>query len=99
MSVALFSQKNDAVELAAPGVGVLSTVPFTEQADLEVDGSAYEANALGNAAYGMATGALAYGRLCKRSSSWSGRVVLCERGDNSFAEKIAAARHLDLGFV
>ena len=90
MSVARFSQKNDAVDLAAPGVGVLSTVPFTEQADLEVDGSAYEANALENAAYGMATGALAYGRLCKRSSSWSGRVVLCERGDNSFAEKIAA---------
>lgn len=90
MSVARFSQKNDAVELAAPGVGVLSTVPYTEQADLEVAGTVYAANALENAAYGMVSGALAYGRLCKRSASWSGRVVLCERGDNSFAEKVAA---------
>lgn len=36
--VADFSQKNDQVELAAPGVSVLSTVPYVDYSALNVDG-------------------------------------------------------------
>ncbi len=43
MAVADFSQKNDQVELAAPGVAVLSTVPFVAENTLTVDGVTYAA--------------------------------------------------------
>ncbi|MCU0521216.1 MAG: S8 family serine peptidase, partial [Anaerolineae bacterium] len=39
MVVADFSQQNNQVELAAPGVAVLSTLPYVETSDLTVDGS------------------------------------------------------------
>lgn len=90
-TVADFSQQNDAVELAAPGVGVLSTVPFALMGELEVAGEPYEANPIEFAALGSASGALADGGLCTAAGSWSGLVVLCERGDISFADKVAAA--------
>jgi subtilisin family serine protease len=42
------------------------------------------------AAYGSATGTLVDGGLCAAAGSWAGAVVLCQRGDISFAEKVAA---------
>jgi subtilisin family serine protease len=89
--VADFSQKNSQVELAAPGVGVLSTVPWNEENTLTVDGTAYNGNHIENAARGTANGALADGNLCESSEStagWSGSVVLCERGNISFFDKV-----------
>ncbi len=86
--VASFSQQNDAVELAAPGVGVLSTVPWLATDRVTVDGVDYSANHIEYAAYGTASGALVNGGLCNSVGSWSGKVVLCERGSISFYDKV-----------
>jgi len=73
MVIADFSNFNDQVELAAPGVGVLSTVPFLALATITVDGVSYEALSMEFAPTGTASGQL---------------VVLCSRGSVSFAEKV-----------
>jgi serine protease len=86
--VADFSQKNAAVELAAPGVSVLSTVPFLAINRLTVDGATYEGGQIEFAALGTATGNLANGGLCNSTGAWSGLVVLCQRGDISFFDKV-----------
>lgn len=87
-TVADFSQQNDQVELAAPGVSVLSTVPWLATVNLTVGGATYPGQHIENAAYGTATGALANGGLCDSTGSWSGKVVLCERGVISFYDKV-----------
>ena len=87
--VADFSQKNDQVELAAPGVGVLSTVPWVESNSLTVDGVVYSANHVEYAARGTAAGVLENGGLCgATNTAWSGKVVLCERGTYDFLTKV-----------
>ncbi len=86
--VADFSQKNSAVEVAAPGVAVLSTVPWDATTEVVLDGVTYAANHVENAAYGAANGALVYGGLCDSTGSWSGKVVICERGSISFFDKV-----------
>jgi len=83
-----FSNFNDQVELSAPGVGVLSTVPYLEANTLTVDGTTYIANHIEYSARGTATGALVNGYLCDSVGSWSGKVVLCERGVVSFYDKV-----------
>jgi serine protease len=87
--VASFSQKNSTVELAAPGVGVLSTVPWTS-ATITVDGVKYLGALIEFAKEAQASGALVDGGLCTatNTSAWSGKVVLCERGDVSFYDKV-----------
>lgn len=86
--VADFSQHNSQVELAAPGVGVLSTVPFIPNSYLSVSGQVYQGNPMDYSPYGTVSGALANGGLCDTSGSWAGKVVLCERGGISFADKV-----------
>ncbi len=86
--VADFSQKNDQVELAAPGVAVLSTVPYMDISSLTVDGVTYAANHIEYAARGTASAALVDGGLCTSTGAWAGKVVLCERGDISFYDKV-----------
>ncbi|MGH9804541.1 MAG: S8 family serine peptidase, partial [Candidatus Acidiferrales bacterium] len=69
-------------------VGVLSTVPWHDENTLTVGGTTFVGNRLEGAAdTGGASGALADGGLCTSSGSWSGKVVLCERGDISFCDK------------
>jgi serine protease len=86
---ASFSQRNSDVELAAPGVGVLSTVPYKETNTLVVDGSTFYGNHIEFAARGNATGGLSDGARCTATNgAWVGRVVLCERGDISFFDKV-----------
>lgn len=86
--VASFSQKNDQVELAAPGVAVLSTVPWHDENTLTVAGTTFVGNRLEGAANtGGTSGALASGGLCTSAGTWSGNVVLCSRGDISFCDK------------
>jgi serine protease len=85
--VASFSQKNDAVEIAAPGVGVLSTVPF-KAVKLAVSGNDYLGANVDGSARTDVSGALADGGRCTSVGAWSGKVVLCERGDISFADKV-----------
>jgi serine protease len=89
-NVADFSNQNQWVELAAPGVGVLSTVPFIAYSVLQTPGADFNGAPMEFAATGSATGLLADGALCIDSGDWSGKVVLCKRGDTSFAEKVTA---------
>jgi subtilisin family serine protease len=88
LAIADFSQQNDQVEIAAPGVAVLSTVPFINFNTLTVDGATYDANHIEFAANGTVTGNLVDGGLCDSTGSWSGAVVLCERGVISFYDKV-----------
>lgn len=85
--VADFSQKNDAVELAAPGVGVLSTTPF-KPASLSANGVTWLGANIDGSARTDVSGTLVDGGRCLATASWSGKVVLCERGDVSFADKV-----------
>jgi subtilisin family serine protease len=86
--VADFSQFNSAVELAAPGVGVLSTVPYIDSTSLTVDSVTYAASHIEYSARGTASGALVDGGLCTATGAWSGKVVLCQRGTISFYDKV-----------
>ena len=88
--VADFSQQTDQVELAAPGVAVLSTVPQVS-ATATIDGTSYMVSALELTHQGIASGALVDGGLCGSAGNWTGRTVLCERGDISFADKVGNA--------
>ena len=88
MTVADFSQKNDQVELAAPGVSVLSTLPYIDESMVTVDGVTYTANHIEFAARGSASGALVDGGLCTTTGDWAGKIVLCERGDITFYDKV-----------
>jgi serine protease len=88
---ASFSQRNDAVEIAAPGVSVLSTVPW-KSSNVVVDGSTYFASDIDGSARVDRSGATVNGGLCLSSGSWSGRVVICERGQISFADKVNNVR-------
>jgi subtilisin family serine protease len=83
-----FSQYNSDVELAAPGVGVLSTVPYLDSTSLTVSGITYAAGHIEYSARGNASGALVDGGLCDSVGAWSGKVVLCQRGVISFYEKV-----------
>lgn len=86
---ATFSQYNSQVELAAPGVGVLSTVPYVDSTTLTVAGVTYTAGHIEFSARGTATGALENGGRClATNAAWAGKVVLCERGDISFYDKV-----------
>lgn len=87
--VASFSQKNSQVEFAAPGASVLSTVPFSPNSRLTVGAATWEGAALQNAAWANATGTLADGGLCSATSAtWSGKLVLCQRGSIPFFDKV-----------
>jgi subtilisin family serine protease len=89
--IADFSNQNRWVELAAPGVGVLSTVPFIPNSYLFVGDEAYQGNPMDFSPYGTVTGELADGGLCLPTDTpgdWAGMVVLCERGDATFADKV-----------
>jgi serine protease len=87
-TVASFSQHTSQVEIAAPGVGVLSTYPFRD-ASLSVGTASYIVSAIAGSMEGTASGALVDGGRCTSAGSWSGKVVLCERGDISFADKVS----------
>lgn len=90
--VADFSQKNSAVDIAAPGVGVLSTVPYLEANSVTVDGVSYTGGYVDFAARGNASGALVDGGLCDTVGAWGGKVVLCQRGTISFYDKVHNAQ-------
>jgi subtilisin family serine protease len=87
-----FSQFNSQVEVAAPGVAVLSTLPYIETNRVTVDGVDYAGGHIEYSARGSVSGALVNGGLCATAGSWSGKVVLCQRGDNSFYEKVASVQ-------
>lgn len=84
-----FSQKNSQVEIAAPGVDVLSTFPtgLGSVAELTVGSTGYSVNGLEN--QGNGSGALfdfATGE--STNSGASGKVCLIQRGNISFHDKV-----------
>jgi len=92
-TVADFSQFSDQTELAAPGVGVLSTVSYVPNSFLFVGEQAYPGLPMEYSPYGTATGPLADGGRCLASGDWGGMVVLCERGDISFYDKVMSVQN------
>jgi len=91
--VASFSQQNSQVELSAPGVGVLSTVPF-KPSSVAVGSATYLGENIDGSARTNATGTLVDGTLCSSTSStWSNKIVLCQRGVDSFATKVANVKN------
>jgi serine protease len=83
-----FSQFNSDVEIAAPGVAVLSTVPWIGSA-ITVDSVKYLASQITNsAATDGVSGGLVNGGLCDSAGSWAGQTVLCQRGTVSFKTKV-----------
>jgi subtilisin family serine protease len=87
-----FSQVNPDVEIAAPGVGVLSTVPAFSQtgASLAVGGSPFTVLAMEGSPLTAGGGALANFELgtAAVAGSMNGKVCLIQRGSISFAEKV-----------
>jgi subtilisin family serine protease len=88
MVVADFSQFNDQVELAAPGVGVLSTIPYVDISNVTVGDAVFSGYHVEFAGRGSATGTLVDGGLCTTTGAWEGMVVLCYRGEISFYDKV-----------
>lgn len=91
-ALATFSQKNSDVEIAAPGVNVLSTLPTGSGAvpSLSVNGSSYEVGSMEGSPKVSATGALADFGLGGAATigSMSGLVCLIQRGTYDFATKV-----------
>ena len=84
-----FSQSNKDVEIAAPGVAVLSTTPWRDSNTLGDGTATWSGGRLDGAPRTVAVGSLVNGGLCTSAGAWSGKVVLCQRGSNSFAAKVA----------
>lgn len=96
LNVADFSQQNDQVELAAPGVAVRSTVPTGTGLDegLSVGGADFEATGMEGSADGIGSGVL---YVCEAvdglgspgdCAGASGKICLIQRGAITFAEKV-----------
>jgi serine protease len=91
---ASFSQANKDVEIAAPGVAVLSTTPWVDNNSLATSSGTWSGGRIEGAARGTVDGALIDGGRCTAvGASWSGKVVLCQRGDISFADKVNNVRN------
>ena len=89
MAWASFSNYNDQVELAAPGVGVLSSLSYLDTSTILVDGVTYPATHIEYSGRGSTSGVLVNGGLCDSAGTWTGMVVLCERGGVDFVVKVA----------
>jgi serine protease len=88
-ALASFSQRNADVEIAAPGVSVLSSVPWKDINTLTADSITWAGGRIDGAPRTTGVlGALTDGGQCTAAGSWSGRVVLCQRGTNTFADKV-----------
>lgn len=89
---ASFSQYNSAVELAGPGVGVLSTVPMGggQEAVLTVGASTYAPGAMEGSPVKTASAPLAdFGIGDKVNTAVSGKVCLIQRGTVDFSTKVS----------
>jgi len=63
-------------------------VPYIDDSSVTVGGVTYSAGHIEYSARGTASGALANGDLCTSTGAWAGKVVLCQRGDISFYDKV-----------
>ncbi|HEX5709279.1 MAG TPA: S8 family serine peptidase, partial [Pyrinomonadaceae bacterium] len=86
-----FSNVNADVEIAAPGVSVLSSISYKATTTLTVNGVTYTGQPVEFApTTSGVSGTLVGGGLCDTTGggAWAGKVVLCERGVISFFEKV-----------
>lgn len=93
LNLADFSQQTDQVELAGPGVHVLSTVTENQgsEAAATVAGLDYVGDAMDGSATGSAAGSLVdCGLGTTVCTNAAGKVCLIQRGDISFLEKVQA---------
>lgn len=89
---AKFSQYNSKVELAGPGVGVLSTLPTDSglMATLSVDGASFSPGILTGSPKASASAPLAdFGLGDVVNPAMAGKVCLIKRGTFTFAEKVS----------
>ena len=84
-----FSQSNKDVEVAGPGVAVLSTTPWLDSTTVTAGATTWVGGRLYGAPRTTTGGELVNGGQCTASGAWAGKVVLCQRGTNSFADKVA----------
>ncbi|QQP97231.1 S8 family serine peptidase [Lysobacter enzymogenes] len=89
---ASFSQFTPKVELSAPGVDVLSTFPLKND-PLVVGSSSFAATPVGGSKQASASAGWVNGGLCQTSAtSWRNKIVVCQRGTNTFYEKVSKAQ-------
>ena len=95
-AIAAFSQQNDQVEIAAPGVAVKSTVPrgtgseaSVVTGNLGIDGQAME-DSPNDTATGNLVECVLLGSTDDSCAAAGGAVCLIERGEISFADKVIA---------
>lgn len=87
--VADFSQKNSDVEIAAPGVAVLSTVSYIDTSTVTVGSNTTAGVHVEFSARGSANGQLVFGGLGDTTNpAWNGKIVLVDRGSVSFLAKV-----------
>jgi serine protease len=86
---ASFSQSNKDVEISAPGVAVLSTVPWLDANTLTSGATTVAGTHVEFSGRGTVNGTLVDGGVCDSVvSAWAGKVVLCQRGVVSFNAKV-----------
>jgi serine protease len=85
-ALATFSQRNSDVELAAPGVSVKSSYPF--EASVSVGSQKFHGANIEGAPFLDGSGAIVDGGRCATTGAFAGKVVLCERGDIAFVDKV-----------
>ncbi|RUO20332.1 S8 family serine peptidase [Aliidiomarina haloalkalitolerans] len=93
---ASFSQRNSQVEIAAPGVDVMSTVPrgMGQMSLFNVGGSSYGAIAMDGSPDGNVSGALVdCGLGTSTCQGVQNNICLIERGQVSFADKVLACQN------
>lgn len=78
-ALAPFSQRNSDVEIAAPGVRVWSTVPWSTPT-VTAGGETWDGGLLQYSVQAQASGELVDGGHCTSTGPWSGKVVLCKLG-------------------
>ena len=89
---ASFSQFTPKVELSAPGVDVLSTFPLKND-PLVVGTASFAATPVGGSKQASASAGWVNGGLCQTSSTtWRNKIVVCQRGTNTFYEKVNKAQ-------
>ncbi len=90
--IAAFSQFTPKVELSAPGVDVLSTVPMGagREAELKVNANNYAAREMAGSPAATVTAPLAdFGLGTATDAAMAGKVCLIKRGSVSFAVKVS----------
>lgn len=89
---ASFSQFNAEVELSGPGVDTYSTTPLAND-PLVVGNSQFAANPIGGSRQTTVSAGWVNGGLCTASSTaWRNKVVLCQRGTNTFNDKVTRVK-------